>query len=164
MGELKKLQDNRSRYKATKSLKMKHKIVYELSLSYSPPKINLRDARILDDYGDESNAKRKINHNRPEDVSREDLDYYAWEYSFMQFEDLMFYFYPIALEYEKDSSIECIDSFMYSLDRHLPISKQRLSQQNILAIQEGLRWILESGETGYADWAQCPNLQTEIGI
>ena len=120
---------------------MKYENVYKLSSRYSPPKISLRDARILDDYDDERNAKRAINHKIPDDVTHGDFEYYAWEFSFMEFEDLLFYFYSLALEYEKDKTIECIDSFMYSLDRILPSKKLSLTQEDINAIHEGLRWI-----------------------
>ncbi|MFK8027657.1 MAG: hypothetical protein AB8C40_06305 [Gammaproteobacteria bacterium] len=143
---------------------MKHKNVYEMSRKYAPPKINLRDAEIMDSFGDESHAKRAIKHLLPTDVSREDFDYYGWVYPFMEFKDLLFYFYPIADEYEKDKELDCVDSFMYSLDRELPIGKLELDHNDVLAIKEGLHWIWESGGEGYADWWQCPNLQQEIGI
>ena len=143
--------------------KMKYKNVYKLSSRYSPPKISLRDAQILD-CGNERHAKRAIHHKIPDDVTRDDFDYYGWIYSFMEFEDLLFYFYPLALEYEKDKTIDCIDSFMYSLDRILPSRKLLLNRKDMAGIHEGLRWILESGGYDSADWEQCQNLQKEIGI
>ena len=61
-----------------------------MSKKYGPPKISLRDARILDDYGDESHATRPIQHRVPEDVSKEDFDFYRHVFSFMEFADLLF--------------------------------------------------------------------------
>ena len=40
-------------------------------------KWGLRKAQILDDYGDDSFAKMSVNHNNPDDVKREEFDYYG---------------------------------------------------------------------------------------
>ena len=143
---------------------MKHEDVYNLSRKHSPPKVNLRDAQIMDSYGDESHAERMIQHLKPEDVTREDFDWYGWVYPFMDFEDLLYYLYPIAMEYEKDPDLDCIDSFLYSLDRSLPIRKLSLDDGDMAAIRAALCWIWESGGSDSADWRQCPNLQAEIGV
>jgi len=100
---------------------MKHQDIYNLSLKFSPPEIDLRQAQILDDYGDDSCAKLIIKHEKPDDVKREELDYYAWVYPFVKTEDLLFYLYANVIEYEKDLEVEFIDSFMYSVD--MKISK-----------------------------------------
>ena len=138
--------------------------VYALSKKYGPPRIDLRRAEIIDSYGDESYATRPIDHKVPENVSREDLDFYGWVYAFMKFPDLLVYLYPIALEYEKDLRIECIDGFMYSLDRCLPDEMPKLPEDDREALIAGLNWIWTSGDSGYADWVQCPNLQEAIGV
>ena len=46
---------------------MKYDDIYKLSTKFSPPEIDLRKARILDDYGDESYAKLIVNHKKPDD-------------------------------------------------------------------------------------------------
>ena len=143
---------------------MKYEDVYNLSKKYSPPKVNLRDAMIMDSYGDETYAKRSIQHSKPEDVTREDFDYYGWVYPFMKFEDLLYYLYPIAAEFEKDQTLDCIDGFMYSLDRALPSKKHLLEVADAAALNAALRWIWELGGDNAADWRQCPNLQDEIGV
>jgi len=56
------------------------------------------------------------------------LDFYEWVYPFLKFEDLLFYLYPIALEFERTKSLDCIDSFLYSLDRFVPIELSKLSK------------------------------------
>ena len=143
---------------------MEHAAVYMLSKKYGPPRINLRDAELLDSYGDDSWAKRPINHRVPEDVSLEDLKYYGWVYAFMAFEDLLFYLYPVVIAFEQDQTLDCIDSLMYSLDRFIPTSSSKLSKTDQSALCEGLTWLWEVGSPGYADWVQCPNLQKFIGI
>ncbi|NES25203.1 MAG: hypothetical protein F6K41_41465 [Symploca sp. SIO3E6] len=143
---------------------MKYKEVYDLSSKFSPPKIDLRMAEILDSYGDESHAKLPINHNRPEDVTREEFDYYGWIYPFMEVEDILFYFYPILIEYEKDKKFDCIDSFMYTTDRAISDIQKRLEPHEREALKLGLTRIWEIGGNDYADWHQCPNLQRFIGI
>ena len=96
---------------------MKYKDIYDLSMKFAPPKVDLRKARILDDYGDESCAKLLINHKKPDDVKREEFDYYGWVYPFLEPNDLLFYLFAIVIEFKKDNEIDCIDSFMYSMDR-----------------------------------------------
>ena len=103
-------------------------------------------------------------HLKPEDVTREDFDYYGWVYPFMDFEDLLYYLYPIAVEFEKDPEMECIDSLLYSLDCVLPFRKSLLDEADAAAINAALLWIWESGGNDSADWSGCPNLQEEIGI
>jgi len=134
------------------------------SLSHGPPKINLRDAEILDSYGDESHATRPISHNTPRDVSRADMDFYGWVYAFMGFRDLLFYLYPVALEYEKDLCFDSIDPFMYSLDTWISSEMPKISVDDQDALIVGLRWIWDAGEPGYADWEQCSSLQRVIGL
>jgi hypothetical protein len=51
---------------------------------------------IADDWGDESNAKLPITHEKPEDVTREHFDYYGALFSYMENSDLIFYLYPGA--------------------------------------------------------------------
>ncbi|MEL6815989.1 MAG: hypothetical protein AAFP03_14445 [Cyanobacteria bacterium J06598_3] len=143
---------------------MKYPEVYDLSCKFSPPKIDLRKAEILDSYGDDSYAKLPINHNQPENVKREEFDYYGWVYPFMEVEDLLFYFYAILIEYEKDKGLDCIDSFMYSMDRVILGLQNSLKVQDLEALKQGFIRIWEIGGDGYADWYQCPNLQKFIGI
>ena len=49
---------------------MNHQSLYNLSIKYSPPSINLRDAELLDSYGNASRAKVPMNHNHPDDVTK----------------------------------------------------------------------------------------------
>ena len=143
---------------------MSQKLVYKLSRKNGPPRIDLRKAEIMDSYGFEGRATRPINHRTPNDVSRDDLDFYGWIYAFLGFEDLLFYLYPIALELERNNTLECIDSFMYSLNRFVPEALSKLNVDDQKALLEGLRWIWDSAPLGYVDWVQCPNLQKAIGV
>lgn len=143
---------------------MSHESVYLMSRKYGPPRVDLRKALIMDDYGDESYATRPINHRLPEDVSREDLDFYGHVYAFMGFKDLLFYLYPIAMEFEHDKGLDCVDAFMYSLDRHFPEDYMSLTADDQQGLIDGLRWIWNAAPLGYADWIQCPNLQAAIGV
>ena len=139
--------------------------VYALSLKFSPPKINLRQANILDDYGDESYSKLPISHKRPDEVRRTEFDYYPHVYPFMEKEDLLFYFYPIIVEYKKDKQrFESIDSFMYSFDRYIEEIKDSLEKKDLEAVREGLLELWNIGEDDFADWAQCLSLQKFIGL
>ena len=92
---------------------MEYNEIYNLSKDFGPPKINLRQGRILDDYGSESFAKMQVNHEKPDDVKLEELDYYGWVYPFIEPIDLIFYLYPLLVEFKKDMALDCFDSFMY---------------------------------------------------
>ena len=138
--------------------------IYDLSERWGPPQINLRDAKILDDYGDDLYPTRSIEHSKPSDVTRNDLDFYGWVYAFMGFHDLLFYLYPVALEYERDVRIDCIHPFMYSLDTWLPSKMPELSERDQAAVLAALEWIWYSGDSGFAPWNQCPALQSAIGV
>ena len=118
----------------------------------------------MDTYGFEGRATRAINHRTPNDVTRDDLDFYGWVYAFLGFEDLLFYLYPIALELDRSKSLDCIDSFMYSLNRFVPVESSQLTSGDQQAMIEGLRWIWDAVPLGYTDWVQCPNLQKAIGV
>lgn len=143
---------------------MNHLAVYELSRKHGPPRIDLRTAEIMDSYGFEGRATRAINHRTPNDVSRDDLDFYGWIYAFLEFEDLLFYLYPIALELDKSKSLYCIDSFMYSLNRFVPEESSKLTKIDQQALIEGLRWMWDAVQLGYTDWEEYTNLRIAIGI
>lgn len=143
---------------------MKYPKVYELSKRYGPPIVDLRQAEILDSYGDESRTKVPVEHRVPEDVTREQFDYYGWIYPFVEPTDLLFYLYPIAREYEADKRLDCMDSFLYSLDRNVKPLLSQLPKEDQDALREGLRWIWDVGGDDWADWEQCPNLQEAIGL
>lgn len=143
---------------------MEHKDIYNLSMKFAPPKVDLRKAQILDDFGDESYAKLVVNHKKPDDVKREEFDYYGWIYPFMEPNDLLFYLYAIVIEYSKDRQIDCIDSFMYSMDRELANIQLHLSVGDKETLEKAFRIIWEIGGDGYADFAQCENIQKLIGI
>ena len=144
---------------------MKYKDIYNLSAKFAPPKVDLRKAKILDDYGDESHAKLIVNHKKPDDVKREEFDYYGWIYPFMEPEDLIFYLYPMLIEYIKDDGIDCIDSYMYSMDREINNLLPKLSKEEITALKKAFKeiWEIGSGDD-WNDWYQCNNLQKFIGV
>jgi len=143
---------------------MKYKDIYDLSMKFAPPKIDLRKAQILDDYGDETCAKLLIHHKKPNDVKRKEFDYYGWVYPFMEPNDLLFYLFAIVIEFKKDNEIECIDSFMYSMDREVLELKSTLSKEEIKTLTNAFQIIHEQDINANIDWVQCKNLQKLIGI
>lgn len=143
---------------------MEYERVYELSKRYGPPKVDLREAEILDSYGSEAQAKVAVEHRVPEDVTREQLDYYGGVYAFVEETDLLFYLYPVAKAFADDLNLDCIDSFLYSLEWKIESLMAGLNEEDGEALKEGLLWIWEAGGTDYADWVQCPGLQEVIGL
>ena len=131
---------------------MIHEKVYQLSKRYGPPICDLRSAEIADEWGDDKYAKREIDHKVPEDVTREDFDYYTQIYIHMNLEDLFFYLYPIALEYEKDKDFDRIDSFIYALNCKLPKKVDILTDEDLDAIIEGFEWIYHLHDIKDEEW------------
>ncbi len=146
------------------AVKMKHEDIYNLSMKFSPPKVNLRKAQIIDDYGDESYAQLLVNHKKPDDVKREEFDYYGWVYSFVEPEDLLFYLYAIVIEYSKDKEIDCIDSFMYSINRELPKLQEKLTNDDKVTLENAFKTIWNLSGDDYVGFSQCKNIQELIGI
>ena len=68
------------------------------------------------------------------------------------------------LEYSKDKEIDCIDSFMYSMDRELATLLKKLNNDDKVALETAFKVIWNVGGDDYADFAQCKNLQELIGI
>jgi len=122
-------------------------------------------ADVLDCYGDKSFCKGpEVNHRVPQDVSKKELEYYgSFAFVYMEFEDLLFYLYPVALYYEQDWEIDAIHSLLMSLERHhTKIAK--LAQEDQDALIAGLKWIWFSGDSRFALWSECENLQRIIGV
>jgi hypothetical protein len=143
---------------------MTHATVYELSKKFGPPKIDLRKAEIIDSYEDESYATRPIDHRIPEDVSRGDFDFYQEVFYTMGFEDLLFYLYPIALEFERDTNLNCVDSYLHNLNKYFPDSFSQLSETDQESLVDGLRWLWEVAPPGNFDWVECPYLRWALGL
>lgn len=138
--------------------------VYDLSERNGPPRINLRQGQIRDDYGDDTWATLPISHREPRDVTRKELDHYPWVYCFLEFRDLLFYLYPTALEYERNPNCDFIHSFLYSLDNELYGGLKSLDESDRDALKAGLVWIWSDWGSGYAPWSQCRGLCDFIGI
>jgi len=138
--------------------------VYALSERFGPPRVDLRQAQILDDYGDDQWATLHVSHRKPTDVTRKELDHYAWVYSFMEFKDLLFYLYPVALEYERNPRGDFIHSFLYSLDRRLEEGLESLSGDDREALKSALVWIWSTWGSDYAPWWQCKHLSEFIDV
>lgn len=137
-----------------------HEAVYELSKRYSPPQTNLRDAEVLDCYGDDLAPGPDVDHQVPEDVTREDLDAYPWVFvSYFELEDLLFYLWPIAREFSRDQNLECVHYFLIGLNG-AAYRFRRLSLADQRALKEGLEWIGGArGEATGARWESYPGIQ-----
>ena len=144
---------------------MEYGNIYKLSKKFAPPKVDLRKAQILDDYGDESFSKLFVSHINPEDVKRKEFDYYISVYSFMEPEDLIFYLYPMLNEYKRDNKIEGIQSFMYSMDREIDNLILKLSREDKEVLKSALQEIWKIGNSNdFDEWYQCKNIQKFIGV
>ncbi len=139
---------------------MENSLAYQLSLDFSPPTMDLRQACILDSHGDESWCAHPIDHRLPNDVSHKDLNAYPDVFAFMGFSDLLFYLYPVALHAGKDSETAYVDFFLCSLDGkyedQLPSSLDLKQRQGII---EALKWLQSKGELDQVTLDQCTHLK-----
>ena len=143
---------------------MEYQEIYNLSKSFGPPKTDLRQGQILDDYGDESFAKLKVNHQTPCDVKRKEIDYYGWVYPFLEPTDLIFYLYPLLVEFKKDQEIDCFDSYVYSMDRNIIGLLKLLTTEQKKVIKMSFKLIWDLSDEKSVDWFSCPNLQKLVGL
>lgn len=137
---------------------MEYQEIYDLSKSFGPPEINLRDAQIIDDYGDDSFARLQIEHKNPEDVSLDEINYYGGVYAFLKPKDLIFYLYPLLVEFKKDMSLDSFDSYMYSMDREIDNLLGCLTNEQVTVLKLAFQVIWKLGGDDWADWSGCPNL------
>lgn len=138
--------------------------IYKLSKSFGPPKNTLGERHILVDYGREASANRRLDHNYPEDVKLEEIEHYGWVYPFLEPPDLIFYLYPLLVEFQKKMSLHCFDSYMYSMDRELEGLLEGLSGAQIATLKSAFELVWDLGGSDWADWFGCPNLQKFVGV
>lgn len=145
-------------------LSMEYQDIYRLSLEFGPPKIDLSQAEVIDGHGEGRLSELKVDHQKPNDVKRNELNYYGWVYPFIKATDLIFYLYPLLVEFKNDKNMDCIDSFMYSLNREIGGLSKSLSSDELNLIKKALQIIWGLGGKDYVDWGSCRNLQKLIGI
>ena len=140
-----------------------HPAVLALSEGFAPPRVNLRQAEILDACGDASSATHHVSHSRPWDVMRADLDAYPDAWTFMDPTDLLFYLWPVATEYERDPTLTAVDMFVPSLDRCVPELLPQLDAPQRAALAEGVAWL--RGDHGDHNLVfGCANLESLLMI
>ena len=141
-----------------------HEKVYNLSRKYGPPKTDLRIAEIMDSWGSEEHAQLILDHKVPEDVKKEDFDYYTQVFVFMELEDLLFYLYPVATLYEKDPGLDQYENYLFALNNKLPKRGKILSEEDKEALKEGLHWLYNQHPTDeFSEWETCTTLQMYMG-
>lgn len=67
-------------------------------------------------------------------------------------------------EYQNNKDLDCIDSFMYSMDREINKLQLILSKDENLILRNAFQIIWDIGGDDWTDWEQCKNLQKLIRI
>ncbi|PHS23664.1 MAG: hypothetical protein COA83_09580 [Methylophaga sp.] len=78
--------------------------------------------------------------------------------------DLLFYLYAMVREYKNNNDLDCIDPFMYSMDREIGNLFTILSTEEIKTMKSVFKLIWEIGGDDGTDWYQCKKLQKLIDI
>ena len=133
--------------------------LFVLSERFGPPVVNLRQGRILDDHGSECCAPIEVDHRKPTDVTRKELEAYSDVWVFLKPRDLLFYLHPVATEFCKNTSLNCIDHFMYTFNDALPELQELLTKEEQNVLKMAFEEIWEAGGIYEADWDYCENLQ-----
>ena len=130
----------------------------QISERFSPPRINLRDGRILDDYGDTRSAELPIAHRYVGDVKANELDKYNDVWPFLNAEDLLFYLYPVLKDFDSNPQCEHIDRYLYSLDSEWSVVEALLGKSDAVVVLETLEYLRKKhGEV--ANWRSLRSIK-----
>ena len=139
---------------------------YSISIKHAPPHVNIREARIADDYGRDDKAKLAITHTIPNEVTCEQLLYYNDVWIFVDESDLLFYLWPVLqcfVTYKNSSGCEFYHSYLYALNLRWPVIAKFLTPVELQVIGSLLRQI--SGNDPDLDLGQYAYLsQLPIGL
>ena len=137
--------------------------IYIFSKKYSPPKTTLKDAEIMSEWGETQLEDREVDHSDPGNVSREEIEFYTMVYSFLEFEDFLFYLYPMAREFEKDKDFDNMEFFITSFDSVLNKNLKKLNEEDHQTLKRALLWLSELHPIEYSGIDETLNIQKFIG-
>lgn len=77
----------------------------------------------------------------------------------------IYYLYQLLIEYKKDREIDCIDSFMYAMDREINNLLPGLNEEEFKVLKNAFKimWTLDSSDN-FNECYQCENTQKFIGV
>ena len=137
--------------------------IYNFSKKFAPPKTTLKSAEIMSEWGKSTLEDRVIDHSDPKNVTREEIEFYTMIYAFLEFEDFLFYLYPMIKEFIKDKNFDNLDFFLYSFDSKLLKNINKLSNEDIKILRKTLTWLSEQHGVEYSGIDQTYNIQRFIG-
>ncbi len=70
----------------------------------------------------------------------------------------------MVIEFENNKDLDSLDSFMYSMDREISGLQKLLTKDENKTLKKAFELIWDIGGDDWADFRQCENLQTLIGI
>ena len=139
---------------------------YSISIKHAPPHVNIREARIADDYGREDMAKLAITHTVPNEVTYEQLLYYGDVWVFVDESDLLFYLWPVLqcfVAYKSSGDCDFYHSYLSALNLRWPAIVNLVTSVELHVIGGLLRQI--SGSDPDLDLGQYAYLsQIPIGL
>ena len=136
-----------------------------ISQKHSPPRMDLREGRLMDAHGDENYAQLPINHCTQMDVSHAELEYYNDVFAFMDAHDLLFYLYPVLNHWLSHPDALYIDSYLYSLGTQWSLVRPLISEDDYGIIRSVFLSVRAGGNQENWCWDQidaCTNIFTDI--
>lgn len=114
---------------------------HRIASRFAPPRINLRDGRILDDYGRDDCAAIPITHTSVDDVLEIELQYYQDVFTFLEAPDLLFYSFAILQKCKTSVDPHYLSSFFYAMDYRWPDVVNIISTEEAIMILEEIHSI-----------------------
>jgi len=109
---------------------------YKLSKSFSPPRCDLRRARLIDDCGRPKHAQVPVAHRDPYDVSESQLDYYCDVWGFVDPPDLLFYAFAICRFTSQHSEPPIyFERWIETVDGRLPVLVECCSAKQLAELK-----------------------------
>lgn len=142
--------------------------IIRLSKRFAPPRINLLQARLDDDYGRTECIEVEVTHQHPEEVTVQELDYYGDVWPFLCPESSLFYLYAVLSAFRDFRAGSRpipdpvphlnFDSYFSDLALYWPLTRKLLSTDEIADLRQALCELFEAAPNA-TDWEELAPLE-----
>ena len=142
--------------------------ISKLSSKHAPPRTDLRQARIKDDWGSTNGASVELKHKKPDDVTIEHFEAYCDVFGYIHPTDLLFYLYPVIRETIDDPEFVGSIDFLAALNTKFERLNGKLSPEDQSTLLKGIRFIKDADfKANGSDeffWDEYETLRKSLGM